>query len=49
MNGADFNQAITSTYAGVGHWHRNLFLTPLGYAGKRFTAELARSGERRNT
>ena len=27
MNGADFNQAITSDYAEVAHWRHNLFLT----------------------
>ena len=42
MNGADFNQAITSAYAEVVHWRHNLFLTPSGNAGKRFVAELAR-------
>ena len=42
MSGADFTQAVTAAYAEVVHWRQNLFLTPSGQAGKKFTAELAR-------
>ena len=42
MSGADFSQAITAGYTEAVHWCRNLLLTPLGRAGKRFTAEHAR-------
>ncbi len=42
MSGADFNQAVTAAYAEIVHWRQNLFLTPSGKAGKRFTCELAK-------
>ena len=39
MSGADFS---TAGYTEAVHWRRNLFLTPSGRAGKRYTTELAR-------
>ena len=42
VDGADFTQIVSAAYAEVMHWRHNLFLTPSGKAGKRFTSELAR-------
>ena len=42
VDGADFTQMISAAYTEVVHWQHNLFLTPSGKVGKRFTSELAR-------
>ena len=42
IDGRNFIQMIDAAYAEIVHWRRNIFMLPLGKAGKDFVMELAR-------